>query len=130
MAWFKTGGGALNETVLWTNPSPTSTFAAQEITFSDDVNNYKYIKVYFRLSTSNSAISSVMYDIETFLNLKTLSTLERFYGCMCSYVGSGNVARRLGYSSSGKFQFYNAANIGAASQSNTACIPTKVVGLK
>ena len=35
MAWYKCGGGgALTETVLWTNPSPTSTFSGTECSLS------------------------------------------------------------------------------------------------
>ena len=36
----------LNETVLWTNPSPTSATMGFNATLSDNLTNYKYIKIF------------------------------------------------------------------------------------
>ena len=46
------GGGMLEETVLWTNPSPTSDFAAQTVTLSDSISNYDYIKFEYLMHKS------------------------------------------------------------------------------
>ena len=52
------GGGKYTETSLWTNSAPTSNFAAQDITLSDSMANYKYLKFRFKVSTSNTTESS------------------------------------------------------------------------
>ena len=41
------GGGTLKETVLWTNGSPTASFAPQDVTLSDDIDNYDFLKIEF-----------------------------------------------------------------------------------
>ena len=38
-------GVSIKRTTLWTNPSPSATFAAQSITLSDDMSNYDEIEI-------------------------------------------------------------------------------------
>ena len=45
-------GKRFDETTLWTNSSPTSSFAAQVVTLSDDYTNYDYIKVVYAFATT------------------------------------------------------------------------------
>ena len=58
----KKGGGAMTETVLWTNPSPTATFVQQSISLPDLL-SYKYLKFYLRDSTSDSTSWSAIFNI-------------------------------------------------------------------
>ena len=44
--------------VLWTNPSPTSTFAGQEITLNDNIENYSYYEVIYILWSNEKQASS------------------------------------------------------------------------
>ncbi len=60
------GNVALSETVLWTNSSPTVTFAAQDVPLSDSINNYKYLKVYSRVSTSGDNDGSMLIPLDEF----------------------------------------------------------------
>ena len=53
----KTGGGALTETVLWTNPSPTASSTGGTITLSQSYRNFDFIKIVYALNsgaTSNT----------------------------------------------------------------------------
>lgn len=47
--------------LLWTNPSPTSSFAAQ--TISLDLSDYDEVEIYYRRSTANAATFSERYKI-------------------------------------------------------------------
>jgi hypothetical protein len=51
---------AFGGTVLWTNPSPASDFASQNITLSS--NDYRYLEVYFRTYKSDNHIKSVKIE--------------------------------------------------------------------
>lgn len=46
-------GGGMTETVLWTNPNPTTSFAPQTITLSQSVSNFKLFGLYFIANTTN-----------------------------------------------------------------------------
>ena len=51
----KGGGGRYTETSLWTNQSPSSSFATQTVTLSTGLSNYKYVmfKVAYATNTLN-----------------------------------------------------------------------------
>ena len=60
----KGGGGntpASTETVLWTNNSPTSTFANQTVTLSDNISDYDYLCFEYRSTTGSSAKTSKVF---------------------------------------------------------------------
>ena len=46
------GGAKQTETVLWTNSSPTSNFADQNVTLSDSMSNYDYLKFTYKKATN------------------------------------------------------------------------------
>ena len=69
----------LTETTLWTNSSPTSTFAPQTVTLSQSSDNFTYIKVYFRCSTSDSTTyDSGLIDIADYDASTGSSSAPRF----------------------------------------------------
>lgn len=114
------------ETVLWTNPSPTSTFAAQTVTLSDSIENYKYIKVSYRVSNSNDASNSVIMSVEDLKNTDTFGTANSRYGSISGnqykvrdyyYIDSTNIAFTAGY------------QINAVATDNNSCIPIEITGL-
>lgn len=56
----KASGGQPVETNLWTNPTPTaSTFAAQDVTLSEDIDDFDYIKITWCASPSEDAENSI-----------------------------------------------------------------------
>ena len=125
----KKGGGDLKETILWSNPTPTSNFAGGYGTdFSESIESFKYIKIYFRISTSNATEGSVIYEKDVFKTL-TGATTTGLCGSMFSRVGSNNYFRRITYTSDTNMMFYDAVQVGSAS-SNSYLIPLKVCGLK
>lgn len=61
-----TGGSSETETLLWTNPAPTATRAAFDITLSDNLTNYKYLKIQY--SYNNSSGVALYYVIFPIIN--------------------------------------------------------------
>lgn len=119
----------MTETVLWTNPSPTSDFTSQTVTLSDDINNYAFIKIQFRRSIGDSTTANVIYAIE---DLKKYVGNGSLFGAMSLWSGTtSSFARRIGYVSDTKISISSLTQIGgnsAAGQSSGA--PTQIIGMK
>lgn len=131
MAWFKTGGGggALSETVLWTNPSPTSNFATQTVTLSQSIENFDYIKFVHRISTSASNSGETIYSVSTF---KTSSNSVAIQPVIAARTGgNGYPVRRIRYVSDTTVSFLSTNNAGSGASYNDAyCIPLSIIGIK
>ena len=122
------GGGTLKETVLWTNPSPTSDFAYQTLTLNQSIDDFKKIAVYYRLSTANNSRESfVTYTTEEFKKFNIDST---------NAVGAIGVRsttswiRALFYTDSTHVAIGSCYTLSTTSMDNHYTIPTKIVGLK
>lgn len=137
MAWFKTGGGALSETVLWTNPSPTSSISnTTTVDLSESLDNFTYIGMYCRFSTSDTTESFAMMKAED-LATGTSSAVKGQFLTVCARrasSGNGQTVTRVVYGNSNKSKvsigncYAVTSGTGAAYSSNL--IPTKIVGLK
>ncbi len=118
------GGGKYTETVLWTNASPTSSFAQQNITLSDSISNYDYVRIYFRASTTNSAEKSIIFPVSE------ISDNNNAFGAKFS--GFNNTTERVwAKASDTSFTIYLAYQLQQAAQtaSSTVVIPTKITGI-
>ena len=128
------GGGSseLQETVLWTNSSPTSSFANQVVTLSDDIDNYDYIKFYFRVSTSYSATQNVMAPVSDFKNMTDATTSNSFVSLSSpnEYTGSYRMVRRLNYVSATSVRINTSVRTNGQGSDDTLIIPTAISGLK
>lgn len=130
MALYRTGGGggALSETVLWTNPSPTTNFPASTVTLSANFRNYKYLKIYFKHSKSASDPERITIfrasDIhDTNTNVMMIGTRQ----------ATGNArVRGVTSTSDTNIIFSLSYQTQSSSQSPTGdyCIPLKISGLK
>lgn len=114
------------ETILWTNSAPTSAFAAQNVTLSDDINNYKYIKISFRVSTSNSETSSVIMSVEDLKNTDVFDSTGLTYGSMS---GNGYKVRDYYYVNNTSISFTSGYQINYVNTDNNSCIPVEITGL-
>ena len=129
MAWFKTGGGALSETVLWTNPSPTSGFTSQSVNLSDNLTNYKFIKATWKISKSTSDEAAVIMSIDDFL--QTGLTQSDFLFTLTSRISNNITAvRSCWYETDNKIHIGTGIDAGSSTTRNDNCIPLKVFGLK
>lgn len=113
------------ETTLWTNPNPTVTFSAQEVTLSDSIANYKYIefewqqtssvatKAKIRMLTTDFAVDRLTAGPKVALGARSGTT---FYTRICAYLTNTTI------------RFDNCTSTSGTSAS-TGCIPTKVIGI-
>ena len=125
MAYFKArvGGSGGNEPVLlWTNPSPTSSFAAQ--TLSIDVSNYSYL--YFKVlnntvspyNTTFDIIEPIVKDKIQYLGTGSATT---------TWLGTGLNTREYKVTDDG-IAFSGGYNDGSAA--NNVGIPLEIYGVK
>lgn len=113
------------ETTLWTNPSPSSSFANQEISLSS-TSPYDYIKITWRWSTSDSTEFETIFPRNEYNGSKRLSiggSLDtnttaryRFWSQASSYTAMG---------------WSNSVQHTSSSQTTSGAyvIPTKITGL-
>ena len=128
------GGGTMKETVLWTNPNTTADFAAQDITLSESIQNYDYIKVY--IAFAKDALTSVwseLMPVNDFLNTVDVSGRGR------GTLGINEISasyysryRHLYYKTDTTARFSNANTVqnSSATQTNNCLIPLRIVGCK
>lgn len=131
------GGGALSETVLWTNTSPTSSFSNLTIDLDSSLDNgYKYIKIVYRVSTTNSKEYEILIDAQAFLSNGSLTAAGNYTGCIgtmkpsgSSYVLMDRGFRKPSTSDTGMI-FSHCYVLGATTLDDNYTIPTKIIGLK
>lgn len=123
MALFRCGSGAgLQETVLWTNPNPTTSMSSTTVTLSESVTGFDFIKIESRVSTSDSTTYSVLMPASEWSSDYCFGFVNK--------INTNYFVRRFQKVSdtSGKFddncQIYNATN------NNTHAIPVAIYGVK
>lgn len=124
-------GEKYTETVLWTNPSPTADFAAQTITLSDSISNYKYIGIKYCFNKTNtSIIDTAIYKTEEMRASTTDSGTDHnaiMLGLQTSNYYS--FSRVVGYVSDTSIKFTTGYRLNAASSSANANIPLEILGI-
>ena len=119
-------GGGMSETVLWTNPSPTSVLAdSTKMNLSESMENFNFLKATARARTTNADTISVIMSVEDFK--KTSSTnpvLMRFPIYANGYI------RLLRYDNNTKINISRAFIAGGGDEDNANVIITQLVGLK
>lgn len=126
----KYGGGSLKETVLWTNPSPTSAFAGQSVALSKGISDFKYLCIEVQFATSSTDTLRYYYDTSE------LSTRTYNNAVVTPSAGiwrtDARHTRDMYYVDNTHFGFYDNQRIAgsAVTTANTALIPTQIIGLK
>ena len=124
-----------SETTLWTNSSPTSNFNSQSVSLSDDYTNYKKIRFYYRVSTSDDTETYIEYDkavIDTWLVQGSTASGYKNVGTITFQNGSYTYTRpiRRGSSGDNSFYIYVAYRLNTQANLQTHGIPTKITGLQ
>lgn len=114
---------SFSETTLWTNPNPSSSYAASDEPLNYSMNNYSYIKIYYKYSTTNSEESSIMVPPSALYN-KPYSTVTVFPSLSLRNGSTLRYRQVNGTTSATQIHFGNESN-----GSNTNLIPTKITGL-
>jgi len=127
MALFRCSSGAGStpqETTLWTNPNPTSSYTSTAGTLSDDPSNYDEIKVKYRVSTTDATEKYV-----TTASTDWAVAGGRPVALLVLY--SGNLYARSFYmNSSTVFNAGLAYRVNAAGNVGVAAIPLEIIGIK
>lgn len=124
----KKGGGAMTETVLWTNPSPTSTWTyTQMINLSDDYTNYKYLKVIFRKHTSDNSKRSVLIPTDEFAISSTGTPLTYTMGYQST---TALMVRRILSDDSTTMHVSTCRQVNGTQSNDNQIIPYQIIGLK
>lgn len=117
----------MTETVLWTNPNPTTSYSTGTVTVSS-MTEYDFIKIVFRKTTSDST------EIPYIVPLSTFETM--LDEAKASFLGAGYkisttiVCRPTYYSSSTSVYFSNCKQLGGSDSSRNSMIPYKIIGIK
>lgn len=128
------GGGRYNETSLWTNSSPTSNFGGQDVTLSESIDNFKYIAVKFKSTTtssSDSQMATVIYKVEDVKKATNPSAALQPVSAFGN-LNSGNTNynyRYIVYKGSTTLFIANAYSINASGSNNALAIPLEILGL-
>jgi hypothetical protein len=99
----------LKGTVLWTNPSPASSFGAQNITLSSS--DYDMLEIFYLLFNSANVMNSTRI-------------IKGYSGRILTYASSGISMRQLTYSNDTTYA------VGEDSDNNVRGIPLYVIGYK
>ena len=122
------GGGKQTETVLWTNSSPTSNFADQNVTLSDSMSNYDYLKFTYKKATNNAASTSAVFSVSDVKNFAD----ESLYGQIGGESATDwYMSRMIWYVSDTSVKISTAWGLNRANSANNAyIIPLSIIGIK
>lgn len=116
-------------TSLWQNSSPSTAYAASTVTLADSINNYRYLKIVFRLSTSLTDTFSSIVDTSNFDDT-SISAGGTFAGSCASRIGQVVYCRRFCYSAANSIDFSIAHTVNTAGSDNSNLIPIEIIGIK
>lgn len=122
----KRGGGALKETILWTNSAPTSTFTPQDITVAD-ISSFKYLKFVHRKRTDISTEVSAIFEVAD-LQKATQSLLLLWY--MGANSSTADWIRYIWVKNNTTVFISNCYSLNYTSTDNSYTIPVQIIGLK
>ena len=118
-------GGSESKTLLWQNESPTSAFASQTITLSDDANKFKRLRIDVYLSTTSTY--SVYFDLSDpslFLSGSARCALSQ-YSSSYGYVRYGSFSETYN-----KIWWSAAYRVGTTNSSTSVAKPLYIYGVK
>lgn len=127
----KGGGQKYTETILWTNPDTSVDFAAQTVSLSDSISNYKYIAIDYCYNKSNTGITSrVIYDVTDFKKgVKDGSTNHTISGLTIEGANNVNYARPVFYISDTSIAFGLSSTLNGSGTYAAGAIPLEILGI-
>lgn len=128
----KSGGAKTTETLLWTNPSPTTARSSLDATLSQSLQNFQRIRVEY--AYNNAAASAEYYvvfpvkDASGDYMFPTGSGKQRM-SIGLNNVNSVNITRQFYVTDDTTIHFNNAYRVNDSGSSNTALIPWNIYGI-
>lgn len=123
----KSGGVSMKETLLWTNSNPTSNFEESTIALNEPYTNFKFIKIEYRVSTSDGTSISAIFSKEDVAKSTTANNTPVIG--LCSRT-SAPFARMVYQISTNQIKFSRCKNLDNASADASKVIPTNIYGIK
>lgn len=121
------GGAKYTETSLWTNPSPSATFANTTVTLSDNLSNYDFVKIKWKSTTSVNQIGEIILPVD---NFASQASAPNYYNTFSLGATTSNYFRPVIYASDTTMTFGNSIMIRTNTTNNNYNIVTEVIGLK
>lgn len=123
----KNRGGTLKETVLWTNPNPNANYGVNNVTLSQDINNFALLKFTYKAATNINTMAEVIINVDEFkASLNGGNTINVILGSRGSQVW----ARMIYYVSDTSIRIDQAHQVYGTSVNNGYSIPLEIIGLK
>lgn len=125
-----------DETILWTNSSPTSSFNdGTTVTLSSGISNFDYIKIIYNAHTSTTNNYEYYFEPSEFIasGAGTTQRYQLFALCANGATSGGSVipyARRFNYVSDTQIKFNGGKGIGTTNSSSNQSVPVSIIGLK
>lgn len=128
------GGQQYTETSLWTNSSPSSAFSGQDVTLSESIDNFKYIAVKYKAtttSTSDSQMGTVIYKAEDIKKATSPSAALQPVGAFGNLNANNTnyFYRYIVYKGSTTLYLSNSYSINASGNNTSLAIPLEILGL-
>lgn len=132
LAELRKKGKKTKETVLWTNPSPTSNFAEQNIDLNSTVLGYDYIKIRYRQSAANAAEYSLIVPLAEYRASWESNTGNARAIVIFAVATTTNqvYSRRVFYRNVTSAKITDAILNGTTTLGNNLAIPLQIIGLK
>lgn len=131
LASLKKIGGSeqYTETSLWTNPSPTASYAGGvNVTLSDSISKYKYLMMRYRVSTSDATEFETIVSTSDFR--KSLAAQNSPQWAFQARVSTNYYDNRfVVYVDDTTVLIRPAYHINASGTDNTAAIPLEILGI-
>ena len=121
------GGGKQTETVLWTNSAPTSNFADQNVTLSDSMSNYDYLKFTYKKATNNATSTSAVFSVSDVKNFADESVYGQLGGESAT---DWYMSRYIWYISDTSVRISTAWKLNSVGNNNAYIIPLAIIGIK
>ena len=127
------GGAKYTETSLWTNQSPTSSsgFAAQTVSLSGNISDYKYIAIDYCYGKDYTNITSrEIYTVDDFIKaVKNSGVRHTIGGLTIEDEANASYSRPVFYISDTSVAFGVCSKLDGSGAYATASIPIEILGL-
>ena len=120
------GGGTLTGTTLWTNSTPAASFASQQIAFSQSIDDFRFIGIKFRASSTDD--KTIEYIVTPTDLKKSVSGASAPRISLGANYSSYRYDRGIAYDDTTHITFGQANRNSASGTTNTLAIPTEVTG--
>lgn len=123
------GGKKYSETSLWTNASPTSDFAAQTVTLSEGMSNFKYLAIEYKANKTLTETARVVVSVEDMAKLVSGNYVLQMRIGGTNSNNTASYTRSFLKASDTSITFNTAYASNTQATANSMAIPLEILGL-